>query len=85
MHAAHNDDVGICRCGLLCQCQTISNEVCQLLDYALRIIMCHDKCILFLAHPAYFRLDVCLFRNGLVYETLFQPFLLYHFYLVMIR
>ena len=85
VHPAHNDDVGICRCSLLCQCQTVSNEVGHLLYYALRVIMRHDKRIFFFAHPAYFRFDVCLFRNGFVYKTQFQPFLVYHVYIVIMR
>ena len=79
MYAAHDDDVGVGRRRFLCQCQAVSHEVGQLLDDTLCIVMCHDEGILFPAHPAYFRFDICFFRDRLVYEALFLPFPVYHF------
>ena len=78
VNATHHNNVCISLCSLLSKCKTVANEVCYVLYLTLSVIMRHDDCILFLAHPSNLSLHICTFRYRFCHKSGSLPIVVNH-------
>jgi len=79
MHAAHHDDVSVCRGSLTCQRERVAYEVGALLHLSGSVIVCEQHGVLLRAHPSYLFSEVGAFLHRLIGITFLNPFLFHHF------